>query len=75
MNVEGLSDPQGLREMVVGTGGGKPYPFGDPLPTSEVRNTPIYGVLKLTLHSDGYDWKFVPVAGSTFTDSGSTDCH
>lgn len=75
MNAEGLSDPQGLREIVVGTGGGKPYPFGDPLPTSDVRNSPIYGVLKLTLHSGSYDWQFVPVAGSSFTDSGSTECH
>ena len=75
MNTEGSSEPQGLREIVVGTGGGSPYPFGDPLPTSEVRNSPIYGVLKLTLHSDSYDWQFVPVAGSKFTDSGSTECH
>ena len=75
MDSEGLADPHGVREFVVGTGGGRTYPFGSPLPTSEVRNTPIYGVLKLTLHSDSYDWQFVPVAGSTFTDSGSTACH
>jgi hypothetical protein len=31
-------------------------------------------VLKLTLHATGYDWQFVPVAGSTFTDSGSDSC-
>lgn len=75
MNAEGLADPQGLREFVVGTGGGKPYSFGDPLPTSEVRNTPVYGVLKLTLRANSYDWQFVPVTGSTLTDSGSTECH
>jgi hypothetical protein len=40
-----------------------------------VRNNSTYGVLKLTLHEDSYDWQFIPVAGSTFTDSGSTQCH
>jgi len=75
MNAEGLADRNGLREFVVGTGGGTPYTFGPPLPTSELRETPIYGVLKLTLRADSYDWQFVPVEGSTFTDSGSTQCH
>ena len=34
-----------------------------------------YGVLKLTLHTGSYDWEFIPIAGQTFTDSGSTACH
>lgn len=75
MNADGNSDPFGLREIVVGTGGGVLYPFGTPLPTSQIRNNTTYGVLKLTLHPASYDWEFVPVAGSTFTDSGSTACH
>jgi hypothetical protein len=32
-------------------------------------------VLKLTLHPDGWDWRFIPVPGATFTDSGSARCH
>jgi len=32
-------------------------------------------VLKLTLNSGSYEWKFVPVTGKTFTDSGTTSCH
>jgi hypothetical protein len=75
MNVSGAAISEGLREFVVGTGGRSHYPFGTILSTSQVRNSTTYGVLKLTLHSDSYDWQFVPVAGSTFTDSGSTDCH
>lgn len=75
MNAEGKLDPFGMREFVVGTGGGVLYPFGTPLETSEVRNNTTYGVLKLTLHPTSYDWEFIPVAGSTFTDSGSTSCH
>jgi acid phosphatase type 7 len=31
--------------------------------------------LKLTLHPGSYEWEFVPVAGKTFTDSGSGECH
>src|SRR5207247_2291183 len=34
-----------------------------------------YGVLKLTLSSTGYTWNFIPVAGQSFTDSGSGTCH
>ncbi|MGH9035635.1 MAG: DUF7594 domain-containing protein, partial [Acidimicrobiia bacterium] len=34
-----------------------------------------FGVTKLTLHADSYDWQFVPIAGQTFTDSGTTACH
>ena len=34
-----------------------------------------YGVLKLTLHPTSYDWTFLPVAGSTFTDSGTQAVH
>jgi hypothetical protein len=31
--------------------------------------------LKLTLHPGSYDWRFVPEAGKTFTDSGTDQCH
>jgi hypothetical protein len=33
-----------------------------------------HGVLKLILHSGGYEWQFMHIAGSTFTDSGSDSC-
>lgn len=75
MNASGAIATQGLREFVVGTGGAGLYPFGTPLSASQVRNNTTYGVLKLTLHSAGYDWQFLPIAGSTFTDSGSGNCH
>jgi hypothetical protein len=56
-------------------GGESHYGFGTPLSTSQVRNGTTFGVLKLTLTSTGYNWQFVPVAGSSFTDSGSGTCH
>jgi len=66
---------RGIREFVVGTGGAGLYAFEHPAPNSEVRNNQTHGVIKLTLYADHYDWKFVPVAGQTFTDSGTGNCH
>lgn len=74
-NPSGQADPQGIRQFTVGTGGASHYGFSTPLPTSEVRNGNTFGVLKLTLHPNGYDWQFVPVAGATFTDRGSNTCN
>ena len=72
----GVADSaRGVRQIVVGTGGRGFYPFGTPLPNSEVRNNTTFGVLKLTLSADSYAWAFIPVAGKTFTDSGSGACH
>ncbi len=72
----GAADPQrGIRQFVVGTGGTSLSTFGSTIAAnSQVRNDRTHGVLKLTLHPTGYDWQFVPVAGQTFTDSGSTSC-
>jgi acid phosphatase type 7 len=70
-----LDTARGIREFVAGTGGRSHYTFGTIQPNSEVRNSDTYGVLKLTLHSNSYDWQFVPEAGKTFTDSGTGTCH
>ena len=75
MNAFGEAVSPGLREFVVGTGGRNLYGFDAPLPATEVRDNSAFGVLKLTLRAGGYDWEFVPVAGSTFTDGGSASCH
>lgn len=72
----GIADPKrGIREFVVGTGGKNHREFGIHKANSEVRNNDTFGVLKLTLKATGYDWKFIPEAGKTFTDSGSGSCH
>jgi acid phosphatase type 7 len=67
-------DVRGIREFVAGTGGAGLYGFDTAEPNSEVRGS-TYGVLKLTLHATSYDWRFQPIAGQTFTDSGTTACH
>jgi hypothetical protein len=70
-----LDRARGIREFVVGTGGKNHRPFGAPEATTEVRDTTTFGVLKLTLKPASYDWKFIPEAGKSFTDSGSDNCH
>lgn len=71
---DGRPDPaRGIRQFVVGTGGATPYMFITLRANSEVRLTPVFGVLKLTLQADSYNWEFIPVAGRG--DSGSGQCH
>lgn len=64
---------RGMRSFVLGTGGASSYSFGTPVTGSEARGA-SRGVLKLILREGSYDWTFVPVAGSSFTDSGSDTC-
>ncbi|MEO5888132.1 MAG: metallophosphoesterase, partial [Anaerolineales bacterium] len=75
-NPSGQADPtRGIREFVVGTGGtGLNQTLSGPQPNTEVFNNTSHGVLKLTLHATSYDWEFVPIAGQTFTDLGSSNC-
>jgi CO/xanthine dehydrogenase Mo-binding subunit len=71
-----LDEVRGIREIIAGTGGAD----------LEVRerncngncqafNLGTYGLLKLTLHPDSYDWEFIPEPGKTFSDAGSGKCH
>jgi hypothetical protein len=69
-------DPRrGLRGFVVGTGGRSLRPPFFVKPGSEVRDWSTYGVLELRLGASRYRWRFVPVAGGRFRDSGSGSCH
>jgi hypothetical protein len=68
-------DARGIRQFTVGTGGISRNTFGTIRPNSEVQNSGTYGVIKFTLTTNGYTWKFIPMAGQTFTDAGSGTCH
>jgi acid phosphatase type 7 len=73
---EGKADPErGIMEFVVGTGGRRLYAIESPIANVQRYDDDTIGVLKLTLLSGSYDWKFVPVAGQSFSDSGTTSCH
>ena len=53
-------DPSGIRAFVVGTGGKNHYAFAAaPLNGEVIRDASTFGVLKLTLHANSYDWQFV----------------
>ncbi len=71
----GKADPNGIREFVVGTGGAGQRPFGTIRANSQVRSTGTFGVLKLTLGAHSYSWRFIPITGGTFTDSGTQATH
>ncbi|MEV5969651.1 DNRLRE domain-containing protein [Streptomyces sp. NPDC051921] len=70
-----LDTARGLRQFVAGMGGASLYGFGTIQPNSEARNNDTFGVLKLNLHANSYDWQFVPQAGKTYNDSGTGTCH
>jgi hypothetical protein len=66
-------DARGIRQFNVGTGGEAVEAPTAIHPSSETRAA-AFGVLKLTLKPDGYDWTFVGIPGETFSDSGSGSC-
>ena len=70
-------DPAGgLVEIIVGTGGkshGRINP--PPVQNSVAQNADTYGVLRVELRPASYTWRFIPVAGRTFSDAGSAACH
>jgi hypothetical protein len=71
-----LDPARGIRQFVVGTGGAFfTGGLGTLIPHSQIAQNDTFGVLKLTLHATSYDWEFIPEAGGTFTDSGTTMCH
>ena len=59
----------------MGTGGRIHHPFFNTQANSIVRNHDTFGVLKVRLRGARYAWRFVPIAGQTFTDAGSGRCH
>jgi hypothetical protein len=72
----GTHDPvRGIRQFVVGTGGTGNRGVDSPAPNSESRYNDTFGILELSLYPDGYEWEYLPEAGSTFKDVGIGTCH
>ena len=76
----GQADPRlRLAEITVGTGGASRTSFTTTMPANTAkRSSASNGILKLlTLRDGGYDWQYLKAAGSTstFTDTGSANCH
>jgi hypothetical protein len=72
-DADGRPDPAGIRQFTVGTGGVGLFQAGARKPNSDIVSS-TWGVLKLTLLDDGYQWEFVPVEGEIFRDSGMGSC-
>ena len=68
-------DRDGIRSFVVGTGGFNLRAFGRARSVSEVRFNDAYGVLRLTLDSAGYSWRFLSTPGGRTRDEGEAACH
>jgi hypothetical protein len=70
------SSARGIRQFIVGTGGAPgERQQGPDEPRVQAKKVGAPGVLKLELGSGFYHWKFVPVEGRNYTDSGSARCH
>jgi hypothetical protein len=75
MDASGAASANGIREIVVGTGGTGLTGYTTTKPAnSVVRSGGSFGVLQMTLQATSYSWQFVAATG-TFADSGSGTCH
>ena len=70
-----LDRAHGITEFIVGTGGRSHSLFLRIRPNSQARASGTFGVLALMLHPRSFDWRFIPIAGYSFTDRGSAACH
>jgi alkaline phosphatase len=77
MTPSGAPSANGIRQFVVGTGGadGGSEIYRSQAPNLQRVKVGTPGVIRLSLRADSYAWKFVPIAGKTFTDSGTGRCH
>ncbi len=66
---------RGIREFVVGSGGGGRYDFKAVRPNSAFRFNAAWGVLELTLVPRGYAWRFLAAKDGAVVDSGTAACH
>jgi hypothetical protein len=72
----GAADPAGgIRQFTIGTGGKNLTSIQVVRANSEVRNASAFGVLEMTLHPDGYVWRFLSAPGGAVLDQGASLCH
>jgi hypothetical protein len=83
LNFDGIADPAGFAQFIVGTGGrslaAKHDPTGgNPVAAQFGRVDGVadsWGVIKFTLNASSYKWEFVPTLSGGFTDSGEQSCN
>jgi acid phosphatase type 7 len=72
--VGGMAASVGIRQFVVGTGGGDLRSFGTVARNSKARIAGQFGVLALRLSPGVYSWKFITAPGGVVADSGTGRC-
>ena len=75
MNPDKTAASDGIRQVLVGTGGRALYSISGTHSLLEASSSDTFGVLKLTLTATGYTGDFVPGAGSTYTDQFTGTCN
>lgn len=66
----------GIRQFIIGNGGGEKRGIGTVKKNSEKRLAQVYGVLLMTLHSNSYEWNFIRADGTVGdSSSGPNECH
>jgi alkaline phosphatase len=73
-DADGVADPNGLRQLTIGTGGKQLRPAVRTAPNSEVIIDDAFGVIVLDLSPDGYGWQFL-LSDGTAGDAGNGTCH
>jgi len=73
-SAKNLDPKHGIRQFVVGTGGGYLTRLNTKWRATEARSNENHGILRLVLSPGSYSWEFIPVEGGSFTDSGSASC-
>lgn len=75
MAPDGTPDPgRGIRSFVVGTGGARHYRFLRAAPGSAFRLDQSWGVLRLTLRAERYEWEFLDATRGRVLDRGGEPC-
>ncbi|MPZ24368.1 MAG: alkaline phosphatase [Dehalococcoidia bacterium] len=65
---------RGITQFTVGTGGKGLSEIPNVASNSVVREDETHGVLKLSLLNGAFRWRFIPIDGQSFADSGRTAC-
>jgi 3',5'-cyclic AMP phosphodiesterase CpdA len=71
---DGRRDERGIQQFVVGTGGAPLYGFMGHKPNSD-RQVQAYGIIRLALHSNSYDYGFIDVNDATQDSGSGIACH
>lgn len=74
-NASVQADPNGIVEVLVGTGGANPYDIENVQPNSQFRLSGRYGVVKLSLTDTTFSWQFVEHTGTVIDSSPTYTCH